>query len=42
MRALAEGAGTTRGVDADGADSVTEENLARSAAFVKAFAAHNW
>lgn len=39
MRALAEGAGTTRGVDADGADSVTEENLARSAAFVKAFAA---
>lgn len=38
IKTLASGAGTTRGVDADVADSVTKENLAQAAAFAKAFA----
>ena len=39
IKTLAQGSGTTQGVDADAADTVTEENLAESVAFVKAFAA---
>lgn len=39
IRALAAGRGTTRGVDADGRDAVTEENLDRAVSFVKGFAA---
>lgn len=38
IRTLAQGSGRTKGVDADAADAVTEENLQKSAAFVKAFA----
>lgn len=39
IRALALGAGHTRGVDAGAADRVTEESLAEALAFVKSFAA---
>ena len=39
IKALAAGAGTTRGVDADVADAVTEDNLDASIAFAKAAAA---
>lgn len=39
IKTLAAGNGTTKGVDADSADRVTEENLERVCAFVKAFAA---
>lgn len=38
IRTLAVGSGTTRGVDADMADAVTEENLDEAVAFAKAFA----
>ncbi len=38
IRTLAQGSGTTRGVDADLADAVTEENLEEAVAFVKNFA----
>lgn len=39
IKALASGAGTTKGVDADVADRVTEDNLEEVVAFAKAFAA---
>ena len=39
IKTLASGSGTTRGVDADVADRVTEENLDAMVAFAKAFAA---
>lgn len=38
IKTLALGSGTTKGVDADVADAVTEENLPQSIEFVKAFA----
>ena len=38
MKTLASGSGTTKGVDADVADQVTEENLDDMVAFAKAFA----
>ena len=38
IKTLASGSGTTKGVDADVADKVTEENLADAVAFAKAFA----
>lgn len=38
IKTLANGSGTTKGVDADVADCVTEENLDRAVAFAKAFA----
>lgn len=38
IKTLAFGNGTTKGVDADVADEVTEENLAESVTFVKRFA----
>lgn len=38
IKTLAKGSGTTKGVDADVADAVTEENLDEAVAFVKAFA----
>ena len=38
IKTLALGSGTTKGVDADIADAVTEDNLAEAAAFVKGFA----
>ena len=38
IRTLASGSGTTKGVDADVADKVTEENLDDAVAFAKAFA----
>ena len=38
VKTLASGSGTTKGVDADVADKVTEENLNDVIAFVKAFA----
>ena len=38
IKTLAFGSGTTKGVDADVADAVTEENLDASIAFVKEFA----
>ncbi len=38
VKTLAQGSGTTKGVDADVADAVTEENLEEGIAFVKAFA----
>ena len=38
IKTLATGAGTTKGVDADVADAVTEANLERSVAFAKSFA----
>lgn len=41
IRTLAMGAGRSDGVDAAAADAVTEENLAASAAFVRAFAAEH-
>ena len=37
IRTLALGSGTTKGVDADAADAVTEENLSEAVQFVKAF-----
>lgn len=37
IKTLALGSGTTKGVDADIADAVTEENLKEAAAFVKEF-----
>ena len=39
IKTLASGSGTTKGVDADAADIVTEETLNAAVAFVKAFAA---
>ena len=39
IKTLASGSGTTKGVDADVADKVTEENLDSAVAFAKAFAA---
>lgn len=39
IKTLAAGSGTTKGVDADMADAVTEENLEASVAFAKAVAA---
>ena len=39
IKTLAVGSGTTKGVDADVSDAVTEENLDKSIAFAKAFAA---
>lgn len=38
IKTLALGGGTTRGVDADIADKVTEENFSQAVAFAKAFA----
>ena len=38
IKALASGSATTKGVDADVADAVTEENLDQSVRFVKAYA----
>lgn len=38
IKTLAEGSGTTKGVDADIADTITEENLDTAIAFAKAFA----
>ena len=38
IKTLALGSGTTKGVDADVSDAVTEENLEKSVAFVKEFA----
>lgn len=37
IKTLANGQGTTKGVDADVADTVTEENLPQAVAFAKAF-----
>ena len=37
IKTLAAGTGTTKGVDADAADAVTEETLDQAVAFVKAF-----
>lgn len=39
IKTLASGSGTTKGVDADVADKVTEENLDKAVAFAKSFAA---
>lgn len=39
IKTLANGSGTTKGVDADISDKVTEENLEEAVAFAKAFAA---
>lgn len=39
IKTLALGSGTTQGVDADVADAVTDENLTRTVAFAKEFAA---
>ena len=39
IKTLAQGSGTTKGVDADVADAVTEENLEEAVTFAKAFAA---
>jgi hydroxyethylthiazole kinase len=39
IKTLALGSGTTKGVDADAADTVTEENLDQMVAFAKSFAA---
>lgn len=39
IKTLATGSGTTKGVDADVADCVTEDTLAQAASFAKAFAA---
>ena len=39
MRTLAAGSGTTKGVDADASDKITEETLDRAVAFAKSFAA---
>jgi len=38
IKTLAKGSGTTKGVDADAADTVTEDNLDEMVAFVKGFA----
>lgn len=38
IKTLAQGSGTTKGVDADVADAVTEENLEEGVVFAKAFA----
>jgi hydroxyethylthiazole kinase len=38
IKTLALGSGTTKGVDADAADAVTEENLDQMVAFAKSFA----
>lgn len=38
IKTLAKGTGTTKGVDADAADTVTEDNLDEMVAFVKVFA----
>lgn len=38
IKTLASGSGATKGVDADVADKVTEENLEEAVAFIKAFA----
>lgn len=38
IKTLALGSGTTKGVDADVSDAVTEENLSKSVEFVKTFA----
>lgn len=38
IKALASGSGTTKGVDADVADKITEENLSDTVAFAKSFA----
>lgn len=38
IKTLALGSGTTKGVDADAADAVTDENLDKSVAFIKEFA----
>ena len=38
IKTLAKGSGTTKGVDADVADAVTEENLDEAVAFAKEFA----
>lgn len=38
IKTLAQGSGTTKGVDADVADAVTEDNLDGAVAFVKGFA----
>lgn len=38
IKTLAQGSGTTKGVDADVADAVTEENLGDAVAFVKRYA----
>lgn len=38
IKTLAKGSGTTRGVDADLADAITEDNLDEGAAFAKTFA----
>ena len=40
IKTLALGSGTTKGVDADVADRVTEENLDEAVAFAKGFARH--
>ena len=39
IKTLALGSGTTKGVDADAADTVTEDNLERMVAFAKGFSA---
>ena len=39
IKTLAQGSGTTKGVDADVADAVTEETLDRAVAFAKGFSA---
>jgi hydroxyethylthiazole kinase len=38
IKTIAQGSGTTRGVDADAADTVTEENLDAAAGFVRSLA----
>lgn len=38
IKTLASGSGSTKGVDADGTDAVTEDNLDQAVAFAKAFA----
>lgn len=40
IKTLALGSGTTKGVDADAADTVSEETLDEAVKFVKSFAAH--
>lgn len=41
IKTLAQGSGTTKGVDADVADAITEENLEEAVAFAKSFAARS-
>jgi len=38
IKTIAKGSGTTKGVDADAADRVTEDNLGRSVSFIKSLA----